>query len=106
MANAQEQLLDQIIQRIVAVARPERIILFGSAVRGDIGPDSDIDLLIVKSDVPHRGRLAEEIYMSLFGIPVPVDIIVVTSADIEKYRDSIGSVIRPALREGREIYAA
>ncbi|MGQ0814422.1 MAG: nucleotidyltransferase domain-containing protein [Gemmatimonadota bacterium] len=99
-------LLDQIVERIVAVAKPDRIILFGSAARGAVRPDSDIDLLIVKANVAYRGRLAEEIYKSLFGIPVPVDVIVVTPEDIEKYRNSVGTVIRPALREGREIYAA
>ena len=107
MANHHvSDLLDRIIERVVAVARPDRIILFGSAARGAIGPDSDIDLLVVKADVSHRGRLAEEIYMSLFGIPVPVDVIVVTPDDIDRHRDSVGLVIRPALREGREVYVA
>lgn len=100
------ELLDQIVKRVVAVARPDRIILFGSAARGELGPDSDIDLLVVKAGVPHRGRLAEEIYLGLFGIAAPVDVIVVTPEDVEAYREAVGTVIRPALREGRELYAA
>lgn len=99
-------LLDEIVKRIVMVAKPDRIILFGSGARGDIHAQSDLDLLVVKSGVAHRGRLAEEIYMSLFGIPVPIDVIVVTPEDLERYRDSVATVIRPALREGREVYAA
>ncbi len=100
-----ESVLDEIIERIVEVAQPEQIILFGSAARGEMGPDSDVDLLVVKSDVAHRGRLMEEIYMNLFGVGQAVDVIVVTPEDIERYRDSIASVIRPALREGRVVYA-
>lgn len=99
-------ILDEIIRRVVEVAQPDRIILFGSAARGEMGPDSDIDLLVVKSGVAHRGRLAEEIYMNLFGIRVPVDVVVVTPDDIESQRHKVGSIIGPALKEGQEVYAA
>lgn len=98
--------LEEIIRRIVEVAHPDRIILFGSAARGELGPDSDIDLLVVKSDVEHRGHLSEDIYMNLSGIGVPVDIVVVTPEDIERFRHKVGTIIRPALRDGREVYAA
>ena len=99
--------LDTIIERIVEVADPERIILFGSAVRGETGPHSDFDLLVVKEEgeVP-RGRLVEEIYMNLIGVGQAVDVVVVTPEDVEKYRDSHSSVISPALKEGREVYHA
>jgi hypothetical protein len=50
--------LETLIRRIVEVARPDRIVLFGSTARGEMGPDSDIDVLVVKSDVEHRRRLA------------------------------------------------
>lgn len=99
-------LLDEIVRRIVEVAAPDSIILFGSAARGEWSPDSDIDLLVVKSDVEHRGRLAEEIYVRLIGVLAAVDIVVVTPGDIESFCDKIGTVINPALTEGRTIYAA
>jgi predicted nucleotidyltransferase len=98
--------LDEIIRRVVEVAQPDRIILFGSAARGEMGPDSDIDLLVIKAGVAHRGRLAGDIHMNLFGIRVPVDVLVVTPEDVEHDRHAVGSVIGPALREGREVYAA
>lgn len=98
--------LDEIVRRIVEVARPDRIILFGSAARGEMTPDSDVDLLVVKSGVPHRGRLAEDIYMRLSGVGIGVDVVVATPEDVEYLKDRVGSVIRPALRDGREIYAA
>jgi len=97
---------DEIIRRIVEVAQPDRIILFGSAARGEAGVDSDIDLLVVKSNVKHRMRLAQLIHISLFGIPASVDVVVVSPEDVERYRHGVGTVIGPALKEGREVYAA
>lgn len=97
--------LREIVRRIVDVAHPDQIILFGSAVHGEMTSDSDIDLLVVKSGVTHRGRLTEEIYMNLIGVGQAVDVLVVTPEDIDRYRDAIGLVIKPALSEGQEIYA-
>lgn len=98
--------LEEIVRRVVEVAAPDRIILFGSAARGEMGPDSDIDLLVIKTGVPHRGHLSEEIHLALFGVPAAVDVVVVTPEDIEQYRDSVATIIGPALEEGKEIYAA
>lgn len=98
--------LDEIIRRVVEVAQPEQIILFGSAARGEMGPNSDVDLLVIKRGVFHRGRLAGDIYMNLFGVGQAVDIVVVTPEDIERYRKSHALVIAPALREGKVVYAA
>jgi len=96
----------EIVRRIVEASHPDRIILFGSAARGEVGPHSDIDLLVVKSGVKNRRRLAQDIYMNLAGVGVGVDIVVATPEDVEYLKDRVGSVIRPAMREGREIYAA
>lgn len=88
--------IDEFVRRIVAVAHPERIIVFGSAARGQMGPDSDIDVIVVKTGVPHRRRLAQEIYMSLGGLGVAMDVIVATTEDVEHLQDRVGSVIAPA----------
>ncbi|HUT32272.1 MAG TPA: nucleotidyltransferase domain-containing protein [Planctomycetota bacterium] len=98
--------LDEIIRRIVEVAQPQRIILFGSAASGTMGPDSDIDLLVVKEGPVHRRHLAQEIYMRLAGVRQPVDIVVATPEDLERYGRSPGLVYRWALTEGRDVYAA
>ena len=98
--------LNEIIRRIAEVAEPDRIILFGSAVRGEIGPHSDIDLLVVKSGDYHRGRLTGDIYMNMFGVGQAVDDVVVTPEDVERYRDSHALVICPALRDGKVVYGA
>lgn len=96
--------LDQVIQRIVQIAQPEKIILFGSAARGKMGASSDLDLLVVKSGA-HRRRLAQAIYRNLVGVGQAVDVVVVTPEDIERYQDAFALVIEPALREGRVVYA-
>ncbi len=103
MGQLKQKVLDEIIRRIVEVAQPEKI-MFGSAVRGEMGPNSDVDLLVVKSGV-HRRRLSQDIYMNLFGVGQAVDVVVVTPEDIERYKDSFALVIEPALREGKVIYA-
>jgi len=98
--------LKELVRRIVEVAQPDRIILFGSAARGEMGPDSDLDVLVVKSGVEHRRRLAQDIYMNLSGVGVGVDVIVLTPEDIDAQRGSVGSIVGPALDEGRVIYVA
>jgi predicted nucleotidyltransferase len=97
--------LAEIVRRIVQVAAPERIILFGSTARGEVGPGSDLDLLVIKPGAYHRGRLTEEIYRSLIGVGQAVDVVVVTPEDVERYQNSPALVIAPALREGRVVYA-
>lgn len=104
--RVRQEVLDDIIRRIVKVAEPEKIILFGSAARGTMGQHSDVDLLVIKPGQFHRGRLTEALYMSLIGVGQPVDIIVVTPEDVERYRNSSALVIAPALREGQVVYAS
>ena len=100
-----DEIIQEIVRRIVAAVEPQKIILFGSAAREEIGPDSDVDLLVVKP-CGHRRRTAWKIERSLIGIGVPTDIIVARPEDIEHYKDTIGLIYRPALRGGKTIYAA
>lgn len=99
-----EETLSEIVRRIVEVAQPEKIILFGSAAKGKMGPHSDVDLLVVKSGV-HRRKLAMKIYRTLSGVGCAVDIIVVTPEDIARYGNSPALILEPALKEGRVVYA-
>ena len=98
-----QSILDDIIRRIVEVAQPEQIILFGSAARGDMNRHSDVDLLVVK-DGAHRRHLAKRICKSLHGAGAPVDVVVVTPADVKRYKNSHALIIKPALQEGRVVY--
>ncbi len=102
-----EAVLQEIVRRIVEAVTPEKIILFGSAARGEMGPDSDLDLLVVKA-CEHRREVARAVRACLRGLAPGrgKDVVVVTPADVERDGDTIGYVIRPALREGRVVYAA
>jgi predicted nucleotidyltransferase len=101
-----DEILREIVRRIVAAVQPEKIILFGSAARGKMGPNSDVDLLVIKKGKYHRCRVTGKIYRNMFGVGQAVDVIVVTPEEVEKYRDTHCLVIKPALQEGREIYHA
>jgi predicted nucleotidyltransferase len=101
-----ERTLGEMIRRVVEVAHPKRLILFGSAARGNMGPHSDVDLLVVVEQPTHRRRLAQAIYRNLVGVGFAADIVVVTTQDLERYKEHPYTVIRPALEEGKVIYAA
>lgn len=99
-------ILVTIISRIREIADPEKIIVFGSVGRGDNNPDSDIDLLIIKSGSYDPISLAGDIYVHLHGIRQSVDIILSSPEEMERSHHFQGSVLYPALREGRVIYEA
>jgi predicted nucleotidyltransferase len=101
----QEQ-LEELTRRIVDAVHPLRIILFGSAARGESEPDSDVDVLVVMPDGTHRRRTAQYLHTRLFGIPFGVDILVATPSDLRRHRRNPGLIYRTILEEGRELYAA
>ncbi|MFQ5880961.1 MAG: nucleotidyltransferase domain-containing protein [Candidatus Methylomirabilales bacterium] len=101
-----EETLKEIIRRIVKVAKPEKIILFGSAARGEVGRNSDVDLLVVKGGKFDQSRLVGDIYMNLHGVGQAVDVILVTPEQVERYGNTHCLIIAPALREGKEVYHA
>jgi predicted nucleotidyltransferase len=98
-------ILADIVRRIVEVAAPEKIVLFGSAARGVMGPDSDLDLLVIKGGKFNRHRVTTAIYRNMSGA-IGVDAVVVTPEEIERYRDDHCLVICPAMREGMVVYEA
>ncbi len=101
-----EEILGEIIHRIVEIAHPEKIILFGSAAREEMGPNSDVDLLVVKSGEFDQSRLVGDIYVNLRGVGQAVDVILATPEQVERYRNTHCLIIAPALREGKEVYHA
>lgn len=98
------ELLTEIVKRIVSAGDPEQIILFGSYARGDFGPDSDLDLLVIEKDVDAPRRESVRLRRALRGLLVPIDVIVATPEQIERHRNTIGLIYRPALQEGRVLY--
>jgi predicted nucleotidyltransferase len=98
--------LADLTRRIVETASPQRIVLFGSAVKGKLEQDSDLDILVIMRGPVHRRQLAQKIYRNLHGVSMPVDIIVATEEDIADSSMKSGSILRPAMAEGRVIYEA
>jgi len=101
-----EQVLDDLVTRVVCAVAPERIILFGSAAKGRMGPDSDLDVLVVKSGEYRKIDIMHAIRRELRGFSHSVDLVVATPAELAQYGDSFALVYYPAIREGRELYAA
>ncbi len=99
----EQAVIDGIVERVVEIAQPQKVILFGSAARGDMGPHSDIDLLVIK-DGENDWDLTRRIYSGLSGAGAPVDIIVASTTTIERYKNSHALVYKPALREGKVMY--
>ena len=96
--------LPEAIERIRRQFDPLRIILFGSWARGQARPDSDLDLLVVLPHVENKRRAAVEILRALNGLPVSKDVIVTTPEEIAARGNTIGHVLRSALREGKVLY--
>ena len=96
--------IDEMVRRIVERFHPEKIILFGSHARGTAGPDSDVDLLVVMNVRGSRRQKATEIDLALSDRGMPLDLLVVTPEQFDRDRDMIGTVIRPAAREGKVLY--
>ena len=98
--------VDRLVQQIVEAVHPLRIVLFGSAARGDMHPDSDLDILVVVPDGTHRRHTAQTLYRRLQGVGHPFDVVVATPSDLERHRDNPGLIYATILREGRVVYGA
>jgi predicted nucleotidyltransferase len=95
-----------VVETIVAACDPEQILLFGSVARGDDGPDSDIDLMVVLSSIDYTKR--HDLQASLRHVTpalLPLQIFVTDRRECQRRRDVIGSMHYWPLREGRVVYA-
>jgi len=104
--RSQTEAIDHLVQRIIDEVRPLRILVFGSAVKGVIGVDSDIDVLVVMPEGVHRRRTAQLLYRKIRKVGIPFDILVTTPTDLDRQKDNIGLIYRTILQEGKEIYVA
>ena len=100
-----EQAIDTMVERLVDRFDPDQIILFGSQARGTARPGSDVDLLVIMPVTGSKRARQLEMRMALHDIAVPKDIILATPDEVVRRRDIVGTIIRPALREGKVLYA-
>lgn len=89
-----------------AAGSPARVVLFGSHARGDAGPDSDVDFLVIERDLPDRHAEMVRLEREVRSFGVPIDIVVVSEAYAAEWGDVKNSIVHAALREGRELAAA
>lgn len=101
-----QTLVDQIIERILTVAKSQRIILFGSAAAETMTHDSDIDLLVLEPASSTPREEAVRIRETVRGLGYPFDILVMTSEQFEESKNVIGGLAYPANKYGRVIYEA
>lgn len=66
--EVKKEVLSEILRRIIEFVKPEKIILFGSSARGEMGSDSDLDLLVIKAGHYNPRTVAADIYMKLYGV--------------------------------------
>jgi predicted nucleotidyltransferase len=106
MTNEIKSTLDSIVKILIDLFSPAKIVLFGSHARGDERPDSDIDLLIVLETVESKRAAAVEMYKALRHIPGPKDLVVTTQDELLRYQNISGTILKPALLEGKILYEA
>jgi predicted nucleotidyltransferase len=99
------EIVPLVVDEIVAAFEPLEVILFGSVARGEDGPDSDIDLLVVFDHLePEQKRpLMADVRRSITTL-APIDVLVADPDEIEARRDQVGSILYWPLREGRSVY--
>jgi predicted nucleotidyltransferase len=104
MSTDHRSAIDSITAQLVEKYRPEKIILFGSAARGEAAPGSDVDLLIIKRDAPHYGadRIME--VSRLIERDVPVDFLVYRPEEFEKRLKMGDPFIELVIKEGKVLY--
>ena len=99
--------LADIVRRIVRAAKPEKIVLFGSAARGTMGPDSDYDLMVIVPDtMPLALRKSGRAYEALWGLRAASDVLVWTREAFDRQLHLKASLPSTIIREGRLLYGA
>ena len=108
MDTVTPEVVDKIADAIRRAVSPVRIILFGSYTRGEAGPDSDLDFLVIEDEPfgPGRSRYREmdRLRRAADVATVPMDILVFSSDEVEKWKDTVNHVVREALHEGKILY--
>jgi predicted nucleotidyltransferase len=103
--NSVKEEIQRLVRRIATEFDPDQIILFGSHARGQAGPDSDIDLLVVMPVSGSQRAKQLEIRSAVRDIHVPKDIIVSRAEEFRWRKDTVGTIEYPAVREGKILYA-
>jgi uncharacterized protein len=101
-----DSLIREIVRRLLGVSRPDRIILFGSTVTGQMTRDSDIDLLVVAPDASNTIEERVKLLDALRGLGFPFDVFIIDAERFEETKNIFGGIAYPAHKYGRVIYEA
>jgi predicted nucleotidyltransferase len=101
-----DNVIREIVRRLLDVARPDRIILFGSAATGRMTSDSDIDLLVIEPEPANTRDESVKLRRALGEVGYPVDVIVISTERFEETKNIIGGIAYPAHKYGRVLYEA
>jgi len=105
-AQLDDALINEIVRRVLAIAKPDKIILFGSAATGKMTRNSDIDLLVIEPNPGDERRESVQVGDALRGLGYPFDVIVIKSDWFEASKNVVGGIAYPANKYGKVIYAA
>jgi predicted nucleotidyltransferase len=103
--NSIEEQIRRMVRRIAVEFDPDQIILFGSHARGEAGPDSDVDLLVVMPVKGSKRNKQLEIRAAVRDVHVPKDIIVSRTEEFQWRKDTVGTIEYPSAHEGKALYA-
>ena len=96
-----EEAITEITRRLVEACQPVRVYLFGSEARGDAGPDSDLDFLVIEPEVEDRMGEMARLSKVLAPLMIPTDVLVVSAERFEYWKDTPNTVYHRAVREGK-----
>lgn len=99
-----EEILRAIVTKIAQAINPQRIILFGSWARGERGPHSDIDLLIIQESTLPRPQRYARVRRLFWGMGLPMDILVYTPQEFARFQSVPGSFTHTIAHEGKVLY--
>ena len=104
MTEDLEAKIQEMVRRIVEAVHPDKVILFGSHARGDAGPDSDVDLLIIAPSEQPTYKRVRPLYEAIGVMGIAKDLIWRTPAEVEYWKEAPAHLIARALREGKTLY--
>lgn len=96
-------MLQEVLARILGAGSPEKVVAFGSRLRGTARPESDLDLLIVE-ETSDPWRLDAAYRQALDGFVVKVDLKIVRPRELAAWRNVASHFLTTVVREGRTVY--
>lgn len=98
--------VQQVVDQIVGLVNPLKVILFGSAVNGRVGADSDLDFLVVIPESQQPDEVVDRLNINIRKKPMPCDFLVVTASSLKRNQNRPSLIYSEILKHGKEIYAA